>query len=56
MRKIRLSKYEQDKLIELFATGATARTAGSLVGVNKTTASYYFHLLRQLIYVLPLYI
>ena len=50
MRKSRLSKYKQDKLLELFVAGATARTAGSLVGVNKTTASYYFHRLRQLIY------
>ncbi len=31
-------------------TGATARTAFSLVGVNKTAASYYFQRLRQLIY------
>ena len=30
--------------------GATARTAGSLVGVNKSTASYYYHRLRKLIY------
>ncbi len=30
--------------------GTTARTAAHLVGVNKTTASYYFHRLRQLIY------
>lgn len=36
--------------IELFVAGTTARTAASLVGVNKTTASYYFHRLRQLIY------
>jgi len=49
MRKSRLSKYKQDKLLELFVAGATARTTASLVGVNKTTASYYFHRLRQLI-------
>ena len=50
MRKSRLSNYKQNRLIELFVAGATARTASSLVGVNKTTASYYFHRLRQLIY------
>ncbi len=50
MRKSRLSKYKQSRLIELFVAGATARTASSLVGVNKTTASYYFQRLRQLIY------
>ena len=50
MRKSRLSWYKQTKLIELFVAGSTARTAASLVGVNKTTASYYFHRLRLLIY------
>ena len=50
MRKNRLSSYKQDKLIELFIAGSTARTASELVSVNKTTASYYFHRLRLLIY------
>ena len=50
MRKSRLSSYKQDKLIELFIAGSTARTASELVLVNKTTASYYFHRLRVLIY------
>ena len=50
MRKSRLSWYKQSRLIELFVAGTTARTAAQLVGVNKTTASYYFHRLRQLIY------
>ena len=50
MRKSRLSWYKQTKLIELFVAGSTARTAASLVSVNKTTASYYFHRLRLLIY------
>ena len=50
MRKSKLSWYKQSKLIELFVAGTTARTAASLVGVNKTTASFYFQRLRQLIY------
>ncbi len=50
MRKSRLSQYKQNKLIELFVTGVTARTAAELVGVNKNTAAYYFHRLRLLIY------
>ena len=33
-----------------FVAGTTARTAAALVGVNKTTAAYYFHRLRELIY------
>ena len=49
MRKSRLSTAKQDRLIEHFVAGTTARTAAVLVGVNKTTAAYYFHRLRELI-------
>ena len=34
MRKSRLSQYKQNKLIELFVAGVTARTAAQLVGVK----------------------
>ena len=50
MRKSRLSQHKQNKLIELFVAGVTARTANELVNVNKNTAAYYFHRLRLLIY------
>ena len=50
MKKSKLSWYKQNKLIELFVAGSTARTAAALVNVNKTTASYYFHRLRLLIH------
>jgi len=50
MRKSRLSKQKQERLIEHFVAGTTARTASSLVDVNKSTATFYFHRLRQLIY------
>ena len=50
MRKSRLPWSKQTKLIEFFVAGSTARTAAALVGVNKTTAAYYFHRLRVLIY------
>lgn len=49
MRKSRLSTAKQDRLIEHFVAGTTARTAAVLVGVNKSTAAYYFHRLRELI-------
>ena len=49
MRKSRLSLYKQDRLIEHFVSGSTARTAAELVNVNKTTAAYYFHRLREII-------
>ncbi|MGP5075977.1 IS1595 family transposase, partial [Psychrobacter celer] len=35
MRKSKLSWYKQSRLIELFVAGSTARTAASLIGVNK---------------------
>lgn len=49
MRKSRLSEAKQQRLIELFIAGATARTAAALVGVHRNTAAFYFHRLRQLI-------
>ena len=49
MRKSRLSKSKQDKLIEHFVLGSTARCSAGLVGVNFKTAVYYFQRLRELI-------
>jgi len=50
MRKSRLSQLKQQRLIELFISGSTARTAAALVDVHRNTAAYYFHRLRQLIF------
>ena len=50
MRKSRISKAKQMKLREHFVAGTTARTAARRVRVNKTTAAYYYHRLRGLIY------
>ncbi|WP_040978895.1 IS1595 family transposase, partial [Glaesserella parasuis] len=50
MRKSRSSQHKQNKLIELFVAGVTARTTAELVNVNKTTAAYYFYRLQLLIY------
>ena len=50
MRKSRLSEVKQRKQREHFVAGTTARTAARLVGVNKTTAAYYYHRLREIIY------
>ena len=44
-----MSELKQRKLREHFVAGTTARTAARLVGVNKTTAAYYYHRLRQVI-------
>ena len=49
MRKSRLSKSIQSKLIEHFVAGTTARCASALIGVNFKTAAYYFQRLREII-------
>ncbi len=37
--------------MELVVAGTTARTAGALVGLNHKTAAYYFHRLREIIFI-----
>ena len=49
MRKGRLSRAKQERLIEHFVAGVTARCAASLIGVNHKTAAYYFKRLREII-------
>lgn len=49
MRKSRISKAKQEKLIELFVAGSTGRCAAELVGVNVKTACYFYQRLRELI-------
>ena len=49
MRKSRLSQVKQDRPIEHFVACTTARCAASLIGVNRKTAAYYFHRLRDVI-------
>jgi len=49
MRRSRLSKSKQDRLIEHFVAGTPARCAANLVGVNFKTAVYYYHRLHDII-------
>ena len=49
MQKSRLSRTKQHKLIEHFVAGTTARCAADLVAVNRKTAAYYYHRLREII-------
>lgn len=49
MRKSRLSWSIQRRLIEHFVSGSTARTTACLIGVNKSTAAFYFQRLREII-------
>ena len=45
----RLGEKTQDRLAEFFVGGVTGRTAADLIGVNRKTAAYFFHRLRQII-------
>jgi transposase len=49
MRKSRLSKSRQERLMEHFVTVTIARCAAGLVDVNFKTAAFYYHRLRMLI-------
>ena len=49
MRKSRLSSYKQGRLTEYFVSDPTARCAASLTGVNRNTAAYFYHRLREII-------
>ncbi|MBM3535261.1 MAG: IS1595 family transposase, partial [Alphaproteobacteria bacterium] len=49
MRRSRLGVSKQDRLIEHFVAGTTARTASSLCGVNRKTGAFFFDRLRELI-------
>ena len=49
MRKSRLSRYKQERLIEHFIAGSTAQTAGNLCAVNRKTVAFFFLRLREII-------
>ena len=44
-----LSIHKQDRLLEHFVAGTTARCTASFVGVNFKTSAFYFHRLREII-------
>ncbi len=46
MRKRRLGWLQQRRLIEHFVAVTTARTAVSVMDINKSAAAFYFHRLR----------
>ena len=49
MRRSRIDKAKQEKLIEHFVAGTTGRCAAELIGVNFKTACYFYQRLRELI-------
>lgn len=49
MKKSRLSKKNKTDLLSTLIAGITSRCAAGLIGVNRKTAAYYFHRLREII-------
>ena len=49
MRKSRISKEKQLRLMEHFVAGTTARCVSELVGINRKSAAYYYQRLREII-------
>ena len=45
----RLKEKQQDRLAEYFIAGVAARTAADLAGVNRKSAVFFFHRLREII-------
>ena len=49
MRKSRISKEKQQRLMEHFVAGTTARCASELIGINRKSTAYYYQRLREII-------
>jgi transposase len=49
LRRSRLSSEQTRRLLEHFVAGTPARTAAELVGVNRNTATHFYHRLREVI-------
>jgi len=50
LRHSKLGHFQTNRLIEQFVAGTPARTAAALVGVNKISATGFYHKLREIIY------
>lgn len=48
-RRCRIEGYRQSKLLEMFVAGVPARTAAELAGVNRHSATLFYHKIRQMI-------
>ena len=47
--RCKLSKKQQESLLQFFAAEVTARTAADLLGINRRTAILFYHKIRQVI-------
>ena len=49
LKHSKLTHFQTNRLIEQFVAGTPARTAAALVGVNKISATNFYHRLREII-------
>lgn len=49
LKRSRLTSSQTKKLLEHFVAGTPARTAAELIGVNRNTATLFYHRLREII-------
>jgi transposase len=49
LKRCRITEKDQGRLAEFFVGGVTARTAADLLGINRKSAAYFYHRLRQII-------
>lgn len=49
IRRCRISRKQQIRLIELFVAGVTARTAADLAGLHRNNGALFYHKLCKLI-------
>ena len=45
----RLTEKQQDRLAEFFVASVTARAAADLLDINRKTAAFFYHRLREII-------
>lgn len=48
-RRCKIGSYQQNKLLEFFVAGVPARTAAELAGVNRHSATLFYHKIRDMI-------
>lgn len=49
LRRSRLTDKRSERLLEHFVAGTPARSAAALIGVNRNTARFFYHRLREII-------
>lgn len=49
LRRSRLTDQQSQRLLEHFVAGTPARSAAALIGVNRNTARFFYHRLREII-------